>query len=1127
MLARSGRASMAAESHLEVRDHLLQALQQDLVGPMRDDEVLPQKPSRWYLTGFLVPRNAPESQRFDPTATEQVSTGGEGQADDDRDDEAAVGPQPFFASSLGLSVVVPPGVSTLAVTASWGEYRLLDASEAAEVQAANEENLEPGDVPEKRRSSWWQRSGRTSQTLTVPVEDRRHKLQGGEDLKVEVRVRPAHAPGLPPGAKVASIFLVNDKEALEGAAADSRSLYQVELQVACEQGLLGRPDAVHELSDDPDERRNDLQFRDHGEWAVGHGVSVEAVQDDDGAVRCVRTTWLPRARVRRMAAETVKGVPLEMDALSTIETGAALKAAMEPLVEAYGAWIDSRQVDGLSERRKETAQFLRIEAHHALGRIRAGLDLLEADPQAFRAFQLTNQAMALSSRKARPDLVPRWRLFQLAFFLLNVRGVVHPEHADRCNVELLFFPTGGGKTEAYFGVAAFSMLLRRLRHGDSAHGGAGVTVLLRYTLRLLTLDQLGRAATLTCALEMLRIAYPDELGLRRFSVGLWVGKSATPNKLKDAQRQTRDYKRDPNDPRKAPPVPLVGCPWCAAAFTPESFHVEVDARNNPSALRVGCSNLDCDFHFDATGDRGLPLVVVDEQVYRELPTFVIGTVDKFALMPWRGESGVLFGRVRAVDGGRFYGNHENAPVTATALPGGLPPPELIIQDELHLITGPLGTMVGLYETAVEHLCRDAQRHPAKLIASTATARRAKEQIKALYARSQVSFFPPQGPDAGDTFFAKTDAAEDKTRLYVGVAAPGRSMKAVMVRVYSTLLSAAYRDWYNAAQAGLKGEKNPADTYTTLVAYFNTLRALGGAQRLVKEEVAPRSSRLSGRHPVQDRRSNLLKDRLLGFDVLELTSRQSTDDIRKAKGRLESAYDAKNKNDVLLASSMISVGVDIPRLGLMVMNGQPRTVAEYIQATSRVGRNTPGLVVTLHNLFRPRDRSHFERFTAFHDAFYRNVEASSVTPFSSRAIDRGLAGVTVALARHGHPQLTPPMGAEQIDRVPPIPAEVAEILAARVGAHASGMDDLAEHVRQRVLQLFSLWSQSVHALAGKSVHLPYSPWETKAPVTLLSTVVDGPITADPRLEHFRAPTSMRSVEETVHFWINNRLAGDEA
>ncbi len=1147
-------------SQLQTRANLVEALRADLVGPMLDDEVLPQRPSRWYLTGFIVPKSAPIDQRSDPTADEDTDNGLATDSDDNKEDTGRAAARSFFPASIGLSTVIPGSATSLRIQASWGEYHQLSSQESDVLQQKYQpETLEPGDDGDapgagddggadgeddsdtddasgggrrKRRYGWWQRVPRLSAPLTVPLssQEKPYKLSG--DLWVMVRARPAIAPGLPAGARVVSVFLVNDKAAIKGPKADESSLFQVGLTVRCESGFLSRTDAIHESSPDPDEARTDLQFRDHGEWAVGHGVATEAIPEPDGSVQEIRTTWFPAARVYRMRATEVDGVPLQMETLANLSPD-ELRAALKPLMAEYIQWItrQRQQGAGLSEGRAEVAAALMDAADEAMARMNRGLDYLAQNSDALTAFQLTNQAMAISARQARPEMYkkggkPEWRLFQLAFLLLNIEGSSRPESADRRMVELLFFPTGGGKTEAYFGVAAYTMLLRRLNNRHLPHEGAGVSVLLRYTLRLLTLDQLGRAATLTCALEKLRTENTFTLGERRFTIGLWVGKSATANTLKAVQQEANAY-RNQND-QTAMPVPLVGCPWCATPFQASSFHIEKDNKNTPLALRVGCVNEDCDFCFEDTRQLGLPLVVIDEQVYRELPTFIIGTVDKFAVLPWRGAAGTLFGRVAACDARGFYGHHEHTPGAAKKLPGGLPPPDLIIQDELHLITGPLGTMVGLYETVIDHLCRDREGNPPKIIASTATPRRAQEQIRGLYNRPMVALFPPQGINDGDMFFASTDRTEDKSRLYVGVAAPGRSMKALMVRVYSTLLSAAQKDWAVANDAGLTGKKNPADTYMTLVSYFNTLRELGGAQRLVLEEVAPRCFNLERRHAIQEPESATLKNRTLGFDVLELTSRQSTDDIRKAKGRLEKSYNLKqNKNDVLLASSMISVGVDISRLGLMVMNGQPRTVAEYIQASSRVGRSTPGLVVTLHNLFRPRDRSHFERFTSFHEAFYRMVEASTVTPFSSRAVDRGLAAITVALARFAHPQLTPRKGSEKLDQFPQLPATIAGIIKDRAAGHDGRFaPEDADQIGGRVESLMSDWSAIVAALNGASVAVPYSPWESKEPTTLLRTVLDPTPEQDDRLDHFRAPTSMRNVEPTVHVWVNNRIRQDD-
>lgn len=1136
-------------THLEVRDRLVSALEADLVGPMRPDELIDSRPTHWYLTGFLVPKGAGEDLYGDPLDNEELSAGLQGEADDDQGGEdrpsARTG---WYPSSLGLTTLVPAEATQLLVRVSWGEYERLEREAARALWAEHQprrlesaERAEPveGDVADsvdeagdadeggrKRTPPLWRRAQRHAEDAAVPLRSGPRPLPGAPGLVLHIQVEEVKAPGLPAGTRAVSVFLVNEREILEGPRGDERVLFQVRLAARCEGGLVPRTDWTGEDSKDPDAERADLQYREHGEWAVGHGVATEVVERIEGRAVEVVTTWFPTARVRRMEATEVLGVPLGMEALARIADPAALGGAIGPLLSAYTDWIAERRADAALLRggRQSTADALLTRAGVARDRIAAGLEYLASEPLAFEAFRMANEAMALAARRVRPDREPQWRLFQLAFLLLNVASAGDPAHADREVVELLFFPTGGGKTEAYLGIAAYVMVLRRLRGRTRPDEGAGVAVLLRYTLRLLTLDQLGRAATLICALEVLRRQRPKRLGTRRLSVGLWVGRSGTDNRMADAEKRLSMWKSNPRDPRRSPGVPLVACPWCNAAFVPECFRIE-KRDGKPVALRVGCDNEDCPFHFDNSEGIGIPVVAVDEQVYRELPTFLLATVDKFAVLPWRGLAGTLFGRVAATDTHGFYAIGEQAPSAARRLPSGLRPPELIVQDELHLITGPLGTMVGLYETVIDHLSRDADGRPPKILASTATARRATRQIQALYGRGAVELFPPPGLDANDTFFSRTDTAETATRLYLGVAAPGRSMKAVAVRVYSTLLSAAYKDW----RRGATGAVNPADTYATLVAYFNTLRELGGAARLVQEEIAPRASKLDQRHAVQESQSVWCQSRNLAFDVLELTSRQSTDQIRQATARLRAPYqsDIGGRNDVLLASSMISVGVDIPRLGLMVMNGQPRTVAEYIQATSRVGRETPGLVVTIHNLRRPRDRSHFERFTAFHDGFYRMVEAASVTPFSSRAIDRGLAGVVVALARHGWRPLTPSKAVDRLDTVAGLPAEVAGVLARRIVAHAPNVATAdVDHLEERVRALLSDWSAIVAALVGAGVPMVYSPWETKGGEPLLSTAVDPPSPKDKRLVRFRAPTSMRDVEPGVHLWVEHDLGAEE-
>ena len=1055
--------------------------------------------------------------------------------------------------------------------------------------------------------------------------------------------------------QVVTVFLVNKRLEPASRYRDLAYAFQVRLTLTCEAGFVAQHDLSRIARDDWDDQLADLHYRDSAAYAAGLGCAAAHVTDADGCVRRVHTTHLPRAAVERTVAAAVPGVVFGMDALATLarEDGQALQAALTPLVTGYRDWADGQREAATApdlanaSQRARTAATLIAAQDEARTRIAAGIALLAGDAQVRLAFEIANRAVADATRARRPtDTTPAWRPFQLAFILLNLSGMADKRHPDRDIADLLFFPTGGGKTEAYLGLAAFTIALRRL--GASGLLGAGVSVIMRYTLRLLTLDQLGRAAGLVCALELLRDGpeYRDEAGRPRLGdwpieIGLWVGSDASPNKLGGkgdrtegtAVKRVRAYTsgRDTRAPapikacpwcgtafdeksfrcvpnadtptnlelrcsdlacpftgdralpvvtvdeaiyRRLPafliatidkfaalpwngpagaffghvdradetgfygaaepgqgraldgghrldppdlvvqdelhlisgplgtvaglyeaaidrpieiglwvgsdaspnklggkgdrtegtavkrvraytsgrdtraPAPIKACPWCGTAFDEKSFRCVPNA-DTPTNLELRCSDLACPF----TGDRALPVVTVDEAIYRRLPAFLIATIDKFAALPWNGPAGAFFGHVDRADETGFYGAAE--PGQGRALDGGhrLDPPDLVVQDELHLISGPLGTVAGLYEAAIDRLATReiaGQRVRPKIVASTATVRRASDQIRALFDRDRTRIFPPPGLDRRDSFFALTRAESeaDPARWYVGLAAAGRGPKLVFLQALVTLLS--------AAQA-MAEDGDEADAYRTALCYFNALRELGGARRIVEDEVAARLARYGAQRRRLEPPDRPFADRVLGEPV-ELTSRVSTDQVAAAKRRLEATFDNGEGQpvDVALATNMISVGLDIDRLGLMLVQGQPKTAAEYIQATSRVGRNParPGLVVVVLNVHRPRDRMHFEQFGHFHDTFYRAVEATSVTPWSPRALDRTLAAVVVAIARHLDPALTPASAVDALASLPATraavvrhlveraPPEVRETLAAQIEALLDDWIDIA-------------------------------------------------------------------------------------
>ena len=1164
----------------EIREKLVETLQLDLVGPRNDHgfahELLPQSPQRWYLTGYLVPQNAPDDQRrtTDEDIVEDGATGSSGDDNDAPEPQAQVS---YLPSSMGLSVLVGFGTKQITAIVRWGDYigetenqeeeideeqidrefeeEVLRESAEAEGEASavveDEEGTKVGKPKHPRRG--YRRDPREEQ---VSVD-----LTGGEGTQeldvpntrgLRVIASWRSLPNLSgsvvsAGTKTLSVFMLNDRGVAAKRLTFHEIAFQAELELTCEAGFLGRPDLrgmAFPDETDTDERIADLHYYDVLEYAVGHGVSVAADESPDGGCQSVRTTWIPLAEVPRVDhadKETIGEVELDMERLGKLKDGADAHRCLDELVNSYRAWIASEEAklstSNLSVPQKATASDLIIGAKVAADRIEEGISLL-SDPTCLKAFRIANRAMARAARQRfgvqqgkEPGQVdaPRWRAFQLAYILMNLNGLFDPLHPGRKTVDLLFFPTGGGKTEAYLGLAAFTLVVRRLHNpGITA---AGVSIIMRYTLRLLTLDQLGRAAALMCALELERAANPD-LGEWPFEIGLWVGSAATPNRMgranddgpgKDetAYAKLTRYK---NKPGKYPaPIPIEECPWCGTRFTPDAFRFEPAGSPVPTDLYVSCDNMHCAFS-SANNDARLPIIGVDEPIYRRLPCFLIATVDKFAALPWTGQVGALFGKVERYDVKGFYGPCD--PGKGTALPNGeLLAPDLIIQDELHLISGPLGTIAGIYETAIEELCRrdlgEGRSRLPKIVASTATVRRADRQIRALFGRHETAIFPPPGPDRNDSFFAQTvpSSPENPGRLYLGIAAQGRSMKVVFLRTSLALLAGA-KQLYELA--GGADEHNPCDPYMTLLAYFNSLRELGGSRRIVEDEVYVQAqSRWKRRR--RDPQDDLFRSRYIKRTPVELTSRVGTNDVARARRELSADCTKPERVDVALATNMISVGLDIVRLGLMVVLGQPKTSSEYIQATSRVGRDKfkPGLVVTLLNVHKPRDRSHYERFSIYHRTFYRTVEATSVTPFSPRALDRGLAAALVGLCRHSLPEMEPAIKSGSVGSHLPTLQRVVRSFAKRALIHDGFLDpakaaELEAHVDNLAQGLLAKWSQIAAQCAKEGGSLSYQKYEgARQGDALIRDFLDADFQTKPAIyRSFRANRSMRDVEAPV-------------
>jgi hypothetical protein len=1125
----------------ELRAALERLVVGDLLGPAEGEhERLDAKQFRRmrdrYLLGRLAPR---DTQGLDPERNDDDGVDGDDGVEDAGGDQDGARGATMFPSSFGLSFVVDGSTESVVVMASWGRYE--KQSEAAEEEG-------------EESSRWWQRIPLSASREVrldegdiapfAPVVDAPEAYVRGRVLRIGDH-------------RIVDLFLVNDQETPERNR-DEAWLFQAKLAVSGVEDravFVGRAAALgHAGPRDTDERSLDLLYRNRVEFAVGHNVAVhaEVSREDPGRAVRVETDCAPRFEVARVDAPVLADVELDMKALAGLPSP-ELVARLLPLADQYDAWLEGeeRRIDDPASRVGVLADEARIRVERARGqarRLREGIELLGADERAADAFRFMNEAMwqqrvrteAVGLRRGDEslsidDAVARvdepgnrsWRPFQLAFICINLPALAHPTHAERADpglVDLLYFPTGGGKTEAYLGLTTFTFAMRRYQGVvEGRDGQGGVAVLMRYTLRLLTAQQFERAAALVCACELIRRRRASEgdgrLGETPFRLGMWVGASLTPTTPTAAGRAVQRAKDTGRD-RGSSPIQLSECPWCG---TPVSHQA---VRQDPTLWRtlVFCAHPfgGCPFVEAHSPHEGIPVLTVDDDIYRLLPDLLVGTIDKFALLPWRGPVHMLFGRVdrrctrhgyRAPDldtsGGLEERDRHNArdghPAAQTVDVTPLRPPDLIIQDELHLIAGPLGTMAGLYETAIDELSSwevGGRTVRPKVIASTATIRRAEHQAQALFAR-RLEVFPPQVLDVERSFFAvETPVSEAPGRLYLGVCAPGERLKSVEVRVFETLLA--------AAQKLFERYGGVADPWMTLVGYFSATRELGGMRRLVEDDVSTRLRR-------SDRRGLARRYRL---ELDELTSRVGAGDLKRKLDALRRTHipdppkGRASPLDVVLATSMISVGVDVQRLGLMCVVGQPKQTAEYIQATSRVGRSGegPGLVVTIYNWARPRDLSHFERFEHYHATFYRQVEPLSVTPFAARALDRGLTAVLVGLMRQASSTTSANAHAQDADPDGEVAARAVATLARRAAAVTS-QAAVAEDVEQAARARLEAWTGRQSA---PGEHLGFDRGPSLVPL------LDRPQPGEWDL--WTCPTSLREVEASINLLL--RADGDE-
>lgn len=1119
---------------METREELLNSVKGLLFGPdpldKKEEVLYNDSPLKTYVTGILFPQVIDDGS---PTQCEEagdcVYTENESDSNYVSTNDSAISysniAEPeieseiakinnYKQSAMGITVSIPNTATAINIQTSVGYYSIKKSKYPEEKR--DPDGKREVKVSESEKTCYYRKQYSVSLALErkdLPTSSNKHLLYkfyennvpiDGLEASITFRLTLG-------GDSIFTITLLNTKKTKEKNSIPVESCwFQCSFNVSCEEGFSTLPSNFYAESEDEDYQLNSLLYRKVQTYGIGHGCAA-TWDDGNGIPRKIVADVMPEYEVKPIIPSSSRAkLSMEVYSKDRIETISDL----ELLCNDYESWIKARESElaSIPEVFYSTADKQIEKCKECLNRLRNGLKLLSSNDLVYEAFSIANQAMLLQQlhyklplteykeynpktftyKLASPICMPnindkstwynpegknvygKWRPFQIAFILMNLDSISNKESKERKIVDLIWFPTGGGKTEAYLGLTAFTIVLRRLKNPEDA----GTTVIMRYTLRLLTSQQYERAASLICALEKIRSQNPIKLGTKRISIGLWVG-DLTDNNSDDVIKRIAKIQKGSETGNVSV---ILKCPWCGASM--ETFKTGSTAQTpgyeiSPDKKQVlfRCANELCDFSDE---EYTLPLELFDDQVYNDPPSLLFGTVDKFAMLPFKPIAKNIFG------GDKKYS-----------------PPELIIQDELHLITGPLGSAVGLYETLIEEICKLNGSSP-KVVASTATISHAKKQCNALYGcgENNVFQFPVPGLDYSDCFFAN-EAKNKVGRKYIGLYGSAASSSATAsIFTFASLL-------YSARDIAVE-EESKRDPYWTNLAYFGSMRELGQAATWYIADIKERLEVLYHNHLKTMDKEN--RRYIYESGLAELTSRKRNDEIPKILKRLEITYPGtnsktestttfeKNPIDICLATNMVSVGVDISRLGLMTVTGQPKSTSEYIQATSRVGRdsNAPGLVFVIYNTSKPRDKSFYEKFQSLHSKLYYNVEPTTVTPFSRPLRDRALHAIFVGLhrfttdeANRDNARIAPTN--EEFERIKNIIVKRASLI------DESEVEDIKEQLEE-IWEQWKAWKPEKYSSFGKIGY--------EAPLLCQAGTIKPDQWED---RGWETPTSMRSVD----------------
>ena len=1002
--------------------------------------------------------------------------------------------------SIAMTFRIPSRVEEITITVTGGRYRHLP--------------VVIGGAP----FDLWERVQVTETMAASPHHTSRRQITV-EGLTLDLGVDSR----LSKDSSLVTVYLANTGEAF--GELTRHSLFQAQITVETVELQLYPTADISER-----DTTFDLLYRGHPVEVIGHGTDAIAERHSAGAV--LRTESMPIVELPATTPDVSdeNGVSYQIGMRDLAAMNDTARAGVQRMITDYQRWIFDRSAE--VNRIQQPALLDTARRHLAvcqgfLSDIEAGWSLVLEDPEVAQCLMWASRVMddqrAAATAPLRTTTVKKadgrryetvdglaptrttteqsfWRPFQIAFILAALPPAVDPAHPARDRVDIIWMPTGGGKTEAYLGLSAFTMLWLRRQRVLTGHAvPPSVDVMMRYTLRLLTTQQVQRAAALICALELLRQRLPHLLGTRAFRIGAFLGGSSTPNNRKDASAVWNRLDANPRAESTGQGFLLNRCPWCGAQMglvaTGVAGYRKIPMPKGGTRVLACCPSFDCPFKYsgDPTKPGGLPVLEVDEDIYSVPPTFLVGTVDKFAQLAWKPKARSLFGLQLKQSGIERIAE----------------PPALLIQDELHLIAGPLGSLNALYEVTIQELCTFAGGRAPRIIAATATTKDFEKQVLRLYGRESARLVPPPGLDVDDSFFSRTDHSK-AGKTFAAVCAPGYGSNVqAQMRVLAAL---------NHAGGTLDVLDANPDPWWTNLAFFSSRRSLGmqlSACQTGLDSATYAMSRLSGvRVGRVTEKGTRLSRRAIG-QVKELTA-TSRDNVTQLLAQLDVKKNQPGCVDLCFATSMIEVGVDVPRLGLMTVMGQPKSYSQYIQVTGRVGRSAtaPGLVVVVLSRRNVRDRSHYETFTSSHHRLYAAVEPVSITPFTPQALERGLAGAVSGLIRPITPDRSPndtltDMAISNVMRA-------WEERAKRAGGERA-IRSLAEE-STRLLRL-------AHAAFSVGTPLAWDDYRSSATQSFLRPIGNRP--SGSSAGGWQIPQSMRSVDAEAGVVIPKEIVGYQA